>query len=472
MTEPQEIVKSSVSVYEIELDLSRWEYAHTGEAPRFSERLFRIIPLLKDQRCLTAKSGTLAAEVESGTSFAHVIEHVIIELIRLADPEKELHAGWTREKADRPVYVVHYTAPDFLTGRLAAILAVDLVKRVIREEEPVLSAYVELMKNPLQYFTQDDAISATFTRTCEPLSVIREIRGGPGGISAAKEEIGLTDVQMEDIRTTLKGIRRHLPTINDAWRNAFLEYSGSFGRSIIDKVELINIDKFIDSLVLGHFHVFYRGVTRAAQLIGSYRIPPNFLTHSLWLYKNKLLNYFIEEYRYQKDKATLDRIIKDFEDFFRVILQRILLGYVQHSPVPDEQELAELTKFCEVSGKKGCILIVDDDEMIRITCLDILEYEGYRVILAKDGSQARDALARRKDEITLVILDLMLPGESGEEIFSQLRAVKPDLKVLVMTGYSHLLEGLQVILAHEGVDFIQKPFSAEGLLRKVRTVLE
>jgi len=162
-----EIITSKVSVYEIELDLKQWDKIQTNQVPGFQNALSNAITSLKEHKCMTGQMGGFLSELRKGTNFAHVIEHVILELIHLADPEKQVYTGWTRKK-DGQTYIIHYNAPDFLTGRLAAILSVDLIKRLIKGEQVGLNYYIDLLKRPLNYFTQDDRLSATLSGFAEP----------------------------------------------------------------------------------------------------------------------------------------------------------------------------------------------------------------------------------------------------------------------------------------------------------------
>jgi CheY-like chemotaxis protein len=120
------------------------------------------------------------------------------------------------------------------------------------------------------------------------------------------------------------------------------------------------------------------------------------------------------------------------------------------------------------------ILLVEDDETVRRAARRILERAGYRVHEARDGSEAL-ALARTDAHghalhVDLVLTDIVMPEMSGPELADRLRAVRPDVPVLFMSGYTDDAV-LRQQLEKPGVGFVQKPFTPEELTRKVREAL-
>ena len=130
-------------------------------------------------------------------------------------------------------------------------------------------------------------------------------------------------------------------------------------------------------------------------MLKSYRIPINFVVHSIWLYKNKLMGFIIQEY--EDNKELLHPGLKDFGDFFQIIMQKVSEGFAMQTLEGSSDPLSELKEFRELSQRKGCILVVDNDEMNRIVSKDILEFQDYRVILAENGEQALDILSEKGD---------------------------------------------------------------------------
>jgi PAS domain S-box-containing protein len=122
-------------------------------------------------------------------------------------------------------------------------------------------------------------------------------------------------------------------------------------------------------------------------------------------------------------------------------------------------------------GGTETIMIVDDEQFIRDTTSDILRDYGYTVIEAKNGVEALQIYAARKEEIGLVITDLGMPGISGEELFVKLQQLNPDVKAVVSTGYlEHLSK--RDMLDMGVLEVIQKPFNIARMLSIVRAALD
>jgi CheY-like chemotaxis protein len=95
---------------------------------------------------------------------------------------------------------------------------------------------------------------------------------------------------------------------------------------------------------------------------------------------------------------------------------------------------------------------------------------GYRIITSRSGSEAVEIIEAGDSEIDLVILDVIMKGMSGAETFKELRDLKPDLPVILCTGYAHDTVAKKLITAGAR-DFIQKPFKMKDLSLKIRGVL-
>jgi signal transduction histidine kinase/ActR/RegA family two-component response regulator/HAMP domain-containing protein len=138
------------------------------------------------------------------------------------------------------------------------------------------------------------------------------------------------------------------------------------------------------------------------------------------------------------------------------------------APTEREDELST-----EISDLKlqASILIVDDEELVSHMLVEHLENLGCRTFQAGNGEDALVILKKHKDKIDLVILDLNLPVMDGKTVFEKILEIKPDLKILVASGYS--LNGTaREILAKGAAGFIQKPYSLESLTTKIRVVLD
>jgi PAS domain S-box-containing protein len=116
------------------------------------------------------------------------------------------------------------------------------------------------------------------------------------------------------------------------------------------------------------------------------------------------------------------------------------------------------------------VLLVEDEEAVRRLVRDILELQGYRVLEADSGMRALEIAHDYGPEIDLLLTDVVMPGMSGRDLAEALALLRPEIKVLFLSGYTD-----QVVLEHgvvDAADFLQKPFSPETLARKVRSVLD
>ncbi len=119
----------------------------------------------------------------------------------------------------------------------------------------------------------------------------------------------------------------------------------------------------------------------------------------------------------------------------------------------------------------GTVLVVEDDEQLRRLTHRALAAQGYEVLEADRGRSALDIARRHKGPINLLVTDLVMPDTNGPKLAETLRAARPGLRVLFMSGYP---EG--AILHHgmlePGVAYLAKPFTTEAITRKIREVLE
>jgi PAS domain S-box-containing protein len=118
----------------------------------------------------------------------------------------------------------------------------------------------------------------------------------------------------------------------------------------------------------------------------------------------------------------------------------------------------------------GTVLVVDDEEVVRQTAKHTLERYGYRTVTAEDGSRAIDLYRNHPDGIVLVLLDLTMPGVSGEEALRQLQRINSEVRVLLSSGYNEV-EAVQRFAGQGLAGFIQKPYTAAALAEKVKEVL-
>lgn len=102
---------------------------------------------------------------------------------------------------------------------------------------------------------------------------------------------------------------------------------------------------------------------------------------------------------------------------------------------------------------------------------EILNALGYEALVALSGQEALDIYEINQDKIDLVILDMIMPGIRGDEMFDRLRQINPKVKVLLSSGYS--IEGQASAIMAKGCNgFIQKPYSMAALSQKISELLE
>jgi PAS domain S-box-containing protein len=136
-------------------------------------------------------------------------------------------------------------------------------------------------------------------------------------------------------------------------------------------------------------------------------------------------------------------------------------GTVADSPLPARET--------NLVGR-GTVLVVDDEEVVRDVAKHTLERYGYQVLLANSGLAAIDVFKRHPGEITLVVLDLSMPGMGGDEALPELRRIRPNVKVVVSSGYSEA-EMMRLFAGQRVSGLIQKPFTSNRLAEKVKIAL-
>jgi nitrogen-specific signal transduction histidine kinase/CheY-like chemotaxis protein len=207
--------------------------------------------------------------------------------------------------------------------------------------------------------------------------------------------------------------------------------------------------------------------------------------------------YFeIEDTGHGIDKDTLDRI---FDPFFTTRLTgrglglAAVLGVVQgHQGVIEvETKPGSGTRFrilfpvCEAPAPRhaspevealdwrgqGTVLIVDDDEGVRDFTAETLKRADLTVLCAADGYEGIKILREQGDQIRVILLDRTMPSLSGEQTFDQMRRIRPDAPIIIVSGYTK--ERIAGQFAGKGLSgVLQKPFMPEALINKVRNVLE
>jgi two-component system cell cycle sensor histidine kinase/response regulator CckA len=133
-------------------------------------------------------------------------------------------------------------------------------------------------------------------------------------------------------------------------------------------------------------------------------------------------------------------------------------------------DAAEAAEEAPAARTGGTVLLVEDDEAVRRTLAALLDALGFAVLVAAGWREATGLAGRTDVSVDLLLTDVVMPELSGKELYERLRAVRPGLPVLYMSGYT-----ADIIVDHgileDGVHLIQKPFTMDDLARAIRTAL-
>ncbi len=147
--------------------------------------------------------------------------------------------------------------------------------------------------------------------------------------------------------------------------------------------------------------------------------------------------------------------------------------YIPKSEISQEEiEIDELQVQVNTNvGGDETILVVEDEEQVRELVVEMLETYGYEVLEAHNGKKAIDVYNENRDNIYMILTDVVMPEMGGKKLIESLVNFKEGTKVIYMSGYTDNAIDEQGIL-DPGTEFIQKPFSPFDLLKKVREVLD
>ncbi|HWB78242.1 MAG TPA: ATP-binding protein [Nannocystaceae bacterium] len=124
----------------------------------------------------------------------------------------------------------------------------------------------------------------------------------------------------------------------------------------------------------------------------------------------------------------------------------------------------------EAGPLSGCVLLADDEELVRYAAQRVLEHAGLEVLAASDGERAVATFAANRERIDLVILDLDMPALDGEQAFAAIRQLEPTTRVLISSGYVD--RGREDRLRAAGIDgLLDKPYDSLTLLRAIAAAL-
>jgi CheY-like chemotaxis protein len=140
--------------------------------------------------------------------------------------------------------------------------------------------------------------------------------------------------------------------------------------------------------------------------------------------------------------------------------------------LPKQESCEDVAGETSPRGGTETILVVDDEESLRVMVGRILSTAGYTVLTARDGEEALDLYKRGPAKISLVILDLMMPKMSGQKCLEELLRIDPKAKILISTGVSPGDEQTKLVIDSRFSGFIHKPYDNTKLLSVVRTLLD
>jgi two-component system cell cycle sensor histidine kinase/response regulator CckA len=150
-------------------------------------------------------------------------------------------------------------------------------------------------------------------------------------------------------------------------------------------------------------------------------------------------------------------------------------GSIFHVYLPVRQTKIDASKEPELDKKihtgHGTALVIEDEDVIRKSVEKILKAVGYNVLSSANGAGGLDYYKSRHKEISVVLLDMVMPKESGKQVFIEMRKINPEVKVILMSGFRKD-QRVQEVLAMGVKGFLQKPFNQEELLSAVEAILQ
>jgi CheY-like chemotaxis protein len=139
--------------------------------------------------------------------------------------------------------------------------------------------------------------------------------------------------------------------------------------------------------------------------------------------------------------------------------------------VADSPSKADRAALPQIPRGTETVLLLEDSPEVRVAVRESLKRYGYNVIEAASGHVAIDIATKHRGPIDLLLTDVVMPEMSGRVAAEQLASIRPEMKVLFMSGYTADAVVRHGVLSH-GVAYLQKPFSPDALARRVREVLD
>ena len=171
--------------------------------------------------------------------------------------------------------------------------------------------------------------------------------------------------------------------------------------------------------------------------------------------------------------ATTYGIVKQNGGFIEVF-SHLGFGATFSVYLPQKNAVVDNSRPASRSAARGgreCVMLVEDDDVVRLLASKTLRDRGYDVIEARHAGDAERLWILRKNDVDLLLTDIVMPGRDGKQLSRALLEDRPDLRVLFMSGYDD-----ELLTRHDVFDdrpeFIPKPFTVDALAGKVREVLD
>ncbi|MBT8370070.1 MAG: response regulator, partial [Deltaproteobacteria bacterium] len=170
--------------------------------------------------------------------------------------------------------------------------------------------------------------------------------------------------------------------------------------------------------------------------------------------------------------ASVYGIVKSYKGYIAVTSEMGQGTSIRiYLPASDRQKKHASEEKVSIDHGKGTVLLVDDEVAMLEVESEMIAALGYEVLPVDNGREAIDIFSAKKDQIDLVILDMIMPGMNGNEVFAGLKEIDPDIRVILSSGYSLDNHG-EKFLKNGFRAILQKPFSMENLSVKIKEVLK
>ena len=142
-----------------------------------------------------------------------------------------------------------------------------------------------------------------------------------------------------------------------------------------------------------------------------------------------------------------------------------------NSPLDTISEVSDPSSIPEIGDLtgEGTVLLVEDEDAVRMFASRALENKGYKVLNAANGELALDVVNAAEDKIDIIVSDVIMPGMDGHTLVNLVRHEIPEIKVILMSGYAE--DMLEEIERDPSLNFLGKPFTLKDLALKVKEVL-